>query len=192
MEPKKTVSVVMCTYNGERYIREQLDSIVAQTYPLKEIIIQDDGSTDHTVEICQEYAARYPFIHVFVNEHNKGLDANFESATMRSTGEFVAFSDQDDVWYPEKISKQVAAIGDHDICFSCYDRGPDQAHSVHVKQQYKLEALLFAGFAGHDVAARRLCSHARILGLGTTDAIHALRLEPCHLCAVGAWYYPFG
>lgn len=125
MEPKKTVSVVMCTYNGERYIREQLDSIVAQTYPLKEIIIQDDGSTDHTVEICQEYAARYPFIHVFVNEHNKGLDANFESATMRSTGEFVAFSDQDDVWYPEKISKQVAAIGDHDICFSCYDRtGP--------------------------------------------------------------------
>lgn len=154
MEPKKTVSVVMCTYNGERYIREQLDSIVAQTYPLKEIIIQDDGSTDHTVEICQEYAACYPFIHVFVNEHNKGLDANFESATMRSTGEFVAFSDQDDVWYPEKISKQVAAIGDHDICFSCYDRGPDQAHSVHVKQQYKLEALLFAGFAGHTMLLR--------------------------------------
>lgn len=154
MGPKKTVSVVMCTYNGERYIREQLDSIVAQTYPLEEVIIQDDGSSDDTVEICQDYARRYPFIHVFVNEHNKGLDENFESATMRSTGDFVAFSDQDDVWYPEKISRQVEAIGDHDICFSCYDRGLDRAHSVLVKQQYQLEALLFAGLAGHTMLLR--------------------------------------
>ena len=154
MEPKKSVSVVMCTYNGERYIREQLDSIVAQTYALKEVIIQDDGSSDHTVDICREYARRYPFIQVFVNEQNKGLEANFESATMRSVGDFVAFSDQDDIWYPEKIERQVASIGDRDICFSCYDRGPDRAHSVLVRQQYQLEALLFAGFAGHTMLLR--------------------------------------
>lgn len=144
----------MCTYNGERYIREQLDSILAQTYPLHELIIQDDGSTDNTVAICREYERKYPFIHVFVNEQNKGLDENFESATMRSTGDFVALSDQDDIWYKDKLSKQVAAIGDHDICFSCYDRGPDCDHTVFVCQQYQLEALLFAGFAGHTMLLR--------------------------------------
>ena len=149
-----TVSVVMATYNGEKFIREQLDSIVAQTYPLYELIIQDDGSVDGTVDICREYAQRYPFIHVFINVENKGLDANFESATMRSTGDFVAFSDQDDIWYPEKISRQVMAISDHDICFSCYDRGPDRTHSALIKQQYQMEALLFAGFAGHTMLLR--------------------------------------
>ncbi len=154
MNPNKTVSVVMCTFNGERYVREQLDSIVAQTYPIHELIIQDDGSTDRTVEICREYASRYPFVKVVVNDHNLGLDANFETATMMSTGDFVAFSDQDDVWYPEKISRQVAAIGDNDICFSCYDRGADRSHATLVCQQYRLEALLFAGFAGHTMLLR--------------------------------------
>lgn len=154
MIPNKTVSVVMCTFNGERYVREQLDSIVAQTYPIHELIIEDDGSTDHTVEICREYASRFPFIQVVVNDHNLGLDVNFETATMRSTGDFVAFSDQDDVWYSEKISRQVAAIGDNDICFSCYDRGADSGHTTIVCQQYRLEALLFAGFAGHTMLLR--------------------------------------
>lgn len=154
MIPNKTVSVVMCTFNGERYVREQLDSIVAQTYPIHELIIEDDGSTDRTVEICREYASRYPFIKVVVNERNLGLDANFEAATMRSTGDFVALSDQDDVWYPEKISRQVAAIGGNDICFSCYDRGADRNHTTLISQQYRLEALLFAGFAGHTMLLR--------------------------------------
>lgn len=154
MNAKKTVSVVMCTFNGERYVREQLDSIIAQTYPIHELIIEDDGSTDHTVEICREYASRYPFIRVVVNERNLGLDANFEAATMRSTGHFVALSDQDDVWYPEKLSRQVAAIGHNDICFSCYDRGADADHTTLVSQQYRLEALLFAGFAGHTMLLR--------------------------------------
>ncbi len=154
MIPNKTVSVVMCTFNGERYLRQQLDSIVAQTYPIHELIIEDDGSTDQTVEICREYASRYPFIQVVVNDRNLGLDSNFEAATMRSTGDFVAFSDQDDVWYPEKISRQVDAIGDNDICFSSYDRGADSGHSTLVCQQYRLEALLFAGFAGHTMLLR--------------------------------------
>ncbi len=154
MIPNKTVSVVMCTFNGERYVGEQLDSIVAQTWPIHELIIEDDGSTDRTVEICREYASRYPFIQIVVNDRNLGLDANFEAATMRSTGDFVAFSDQDDVWYPERISRQMAAIGGNDICFSCYDRGVDRDHATLVSQQYRLEALLFAGFAGHTMLLR--------------------------------------
>ena len=68
MEEVKRVSVVMCTYNGERYLREQLDSIVQQTYPIYEMIVQDDCSTDETMVIVCDYARRYPFIKVFQNE----------------------------------------------------------------------------------------------------------------------------
>lgn len=57
-----TVAVVMCTYNGEKYLRQQLDSILAQTYPIQELIVQDDCSTDATLAILQEYEAKVPFM----------------------------------------------------------------------------------------------------------------------------------
>lgn len=64
----KRVSIVMCTYNGERHLREQLDSVLNQTYGLHEIIIQDDGSTDGTMAIVEEYAARNSIIKPCVNK----------------------------------------------------------------------------------------------------------------------------
>lgn len=145
----------MGTYNGAEYIREQLDSILSQTYPLKEIIIQDDGSTDDTVAICTAYAEKFPIIHFSRNASNLGFNQNFKSAAMKATGDFVAFSDQDDVWFPTKIEKQVAAIGNHDICFSTHLRGADREHTHLVNPQYSLEALLFCGFAGHTMLLRR-------------------------------------
>ena len=152
---KPTVSIILCTYNGARFIREQLDSIVAQTYPLLEVIIQDDGSTDDTVAICEQYAVRLPYIKVRRNEHNLGFNLNFKSAAMRAQGDFVAISDQDDVWMADKIETLVAHIGDHDICFSTHLRGrtPEDSHTV--SPQYSLGALLFGGFAGHTMLLRR-------------------------------------
>lgn len=155
MDGQKTVSIIMGTYNGEKFIREQLDSILAQTYPIKEIIIQDDGSTDGTIAICEEYAEKYPNIHFSCNEHNLGFNLNFKCAAMKATGDYVAISDQDDVWFPEKIAKQVAAIGDYDICFATHLRGSDMSHTHLVSPQYSLEALLFCGFAGHTMLFRR-------------------------------------
>ncbi len=114
----KTVSVVMCTYNGAEFIREQLDSIINQTYPIHELIVQDDCSTDETVAIIKEYMEKYSFIKLYINEHNLGFNQNFKSACMKATGDFVAISDQDDVWFPEKLEKQVETIGPYDICFS--------------------------------------------------------------------------
>ena len=116
MNDSKRVSVVMATYNGEPYLQEQLDSIVAQTYPVHELIIQDDGSSDRTVDIARSYELRYPFVHVFVNEQNLGFQENFRTAVMRATGDFVALSDQDDVWFPEKIAKQVEPFAIRNIC----------------------------------------------------------------------------
>lgn len=153
----KTVSVVMATYNGEKYLREQLDSIINQTYPIHEIIIQDDCSTDGTVAIIKEYIENYSFIKLYVNEHNLGFNQNFKTAVMRATGDFVALSDQDDVWFPEKIESQIKAIGNYDLCCS--------PHIVNDKEGNKLPAiwwdanierlLFFSCVCGHNMLCRR-------------------------------------
>lgn len=151
----KTVDVVMCTYNGEKFLREQLDSIVAQTYPIHRLIVQDDGSTDSTVEIVREYAARHPFIELYVNGRNLGFNLNFKTAVMRATADFVAIADQDDVWFADKIERQVSQIGDHNICFAAHLRGASLNAASKVEPQYSLKALLFGGFAGHTMLLRR-------------------------------------
>lgn len=107
----KTVSVVMCTYNGEKYLREQLDSIIAQTYPVLELIIQDDGSTDGTKSILNDYAARYPYVDVYYNDVSKGINGNFISCIRRAKGDYIAIADQDDIWEPDKLSVQIEQIG---------------------------------------------------------------------------------
>ena len=95
----------MCTYNGAKYLREQLDSILNQTYPIYELIIQDDCSTDDTIRILNEYARRYHIVKVYVNESQKGVTMNFISAIQRAEGDFIAISDQDDIWELQKIEK---------------------------------------------------------------------------------------
>ena len=117
---KKTVSIVMCTCNGESFIREQLDSIMAQTYPVNEIIIQDDASTDRTYDIVCEYARRYPQIHPRQNETRKGVNGNFFDALSQATGDYIAIADQDDIWEPGKIERQVQTIGDNRVSLFSY------------------------------------------------------------------------
>lgn len=113
---KEKVSVVMCTYNGERYVREQLDTVLSQTYPLYEVIVQDDGSTDHTTDIIREYASQYPIVKFFSNTHEHGVNGNFFSALRKATGDYIAICDQDDRWNRQKIELQMAEIGDNLLC----------------------------------------------------------------------------
>ena len=155
MDKDNKISVIICTYNGEKYIREQIDSILKQTYPAYELIIQDDGSKDSTPDICKSYAQSYPFIKFYQNSIRLGFNENFRTATLRATGDYIALSDQDDVWYPDKLERQIAAIGNHDICFSCHNRGTSPEHTVFVTPQYALEALLFNAFAGHTMLLER-------------------------------------
>ena len=155
----KTVSVVMCTYNGEVFLREQLDSIVTQTHPIHELIIQDDCSTDHTAEIVTEYAQRYPYIRFHRNTQNLGFNRNFQDALSKATGDFVAIADQDDIWYPEKIQKQAETIGGHDICISAYHTGSTyrtDGSMQTVTPCYELSYLLFYDSTpGHSMLIRR-------------------------------------
>ena len=116
MTDGRTISVVMCTYNGAKFVAEQIESIIGQTYPIYELIIQDDHSTDGSWEVQQGYQLYYPFINVYMNESGKGVNRNFFSAFYRATGDFIAISDQDDIWEPRKLEWQVEAIGDAWLC----------------------------------------------------------------------------
>lgn len=111
------VSVVMATYQGELFIGKQLESILTQTYTHLEIIIVDDGSTDRTYAILEEYAAKDPRIRLFKNEKNIGYIKNFEKGLLLATGDLIAPSDQDDIWLPEKIEVLINSIGSATIAY---------------------------------------------------------------------------
>ena len=96
------ISVVMATYNGEKYLKQQLDSILLQTISPKEIIIVDDGSTDNTVAILKTYA-QDDRVRLIINEKNIGYIRSFEKGMLSATYSFVALSDQDDIWFPQKL-----------------------------------------------------------------------------------------
>lgn len=97
-------SVAICTYNGENFIREQLDSILSQTISVDEIVICDDGSADATWSILQEYQQKYPSLfHIYQNETNLRSVKNFEKAISLCSHSWIFLSDQDDVWLENKV-----------------------------------------------------------------------------------------
>ena len=97
------ISIAMATYNGEKYLEEQLDSIYAQSYENIEVVVTDDCSTDKTVEILEAYHISHG-LKYFVNEKTLGFVKNFEKAMALCTGKYIALSDQDDVWETNKIN----------------------------------------------------------------------------------------
>ena len=99
------IDILLATYNGERFIRKQIESILTQTYCDWKLIIQDDGSSDGTIKILQSYQDQYPDkIKIFLNKNNSGsCISNFLSLAQRSDSEYVMFCDQDDVWIDNKI-----------------------------------------------------------------------------------------
>lgn len=111
------VSVALCTYNGAKFLNEQLDSILSQSYRNLEIVIVDDGSKDNTWQILEEYAISDDRIRLHRNKHNLGYTANFARAIELCSGDFIALSDQDDIWEPAKIAELRAAIQDNILVY---------------------------------------------------------------------------
>lgn len=104
-----TTSVALCTYNGEKFLRKQLDSILHQTVSVDEIVVCDDRSTDSTQNILEEYRIQYPHLFkVHINETNLRSVKNFEKAISLCENEIIFLSDQDDLWVREKVEEYVS------------------------------------------------------------------------------------
>lgn len=101
----------MCTYNGSRFLPEQLESIAAQTRLPDELVVCDDGSSDSTLEILNEFTRSVDFpVRIFRNPTNLGSTKNFEQAIGLCTGDLIALCDQDDIWLPEKLAAQAETM----------------------------------------------------------------------------------
>ena len=111
MIENKKIDILMATYNGEKYLVEQLDSIINQTYHNWNLLIRDDNSTDKTLEIIQNYHKKDKRIKILKdNKGNLGIVRNFEELLKNSESEFIMFSDQDDIWVENKLDMYLKMI----------------------------------------------------------------------------------
>lgn len=163
------VSVALSTYNGARYLPEQLDSLLAQENVDFEVVAVDDGSTDATPAILADYAARDPRMHWTPNPCNLGATRSFERAIARCRGDFIAPCDQDDTWLPAKLRTLLEAIGDADLAYgdSLYVHADGRSCGQRVSQGTRMLegrdplAFLFANsVSGHACLVRRDCAMA--------------------------------
>lgn len=111
---QETVDVLLATYNGEKYIREQIESILNQTYRNIRLIISDDCSKDNTPEILREYEKKDNRIELYIQEKNLGVVKNIEFLLSKVKNNYYMLSDQDDVWLSEKIEKSLETLTNKD------------------------------------------------------------------------------
>lgn len=110
------ISVCMATYNGEKYIKEQIESILSQIGSHDELIISDDMSSDETVDVIKSIDDRR--IKLYYHQENHGFVKNFENALSKAKGDVIFLSDQDDIWLPNKVKKTLTALVDCDFVVS--------------------------------------------------------------------------
>jgi glycosyltransferase involved in cell wall biosynthesis len=159
------VSIALCTYNGAAFLAQQLETILNQTYPnITEVVCVDDCSSDETFSILNQFALRDGRIHVFQNSSNLGYIRNFEKALTLTKEPFIALSDQDDLWYPTKIARSVAAIGTNLLVYSDSEYINEQGKKTGKKlsdfrrlgvEMNVLNLALFNVVAGHTIMIRR-------------------------------------
>ncbi len=113
---RPTLSIALATFNGAKYLPEQLKSLVQQRNPVGELVVTDDGSSDATVPLLREFAATAPFpVHIFENSQRLGYRVNFMNAAAACTGDLIAFCDQDDIWHPDNTTLVTRAFGDPEV-----------------------------------------------------------------------------
>jgi glycosyltransferase involved in cell wall biosynthesis len=127
------ISIAMATYNGQLFLEEQLESIIAQTYHKIELVITDDCSADNTVSILKKYQKQYPFIRILINGKNLGVTKTFENSVKNCKGDYIALSDQDDIWELNKIETLYKNIGTADAIYANSLLVNEKAHSMGTK-----------------------------------------------------------
>ncbi len=138
------ISVALCTYNGAKFLREQLESIKTQTVLPDELVVGDDFSNDSTVSIIERFAESAPFpVRLKINENNLGSTVNFEQTILRCGGEIIFLCDQDDVWLPNKIETIIAEFEKEPEIGMIFTNAEivDENLSSHRKQFWKFNLL---------------------------------------------------
>lgn len=108
------ISVCLITYNGSSFLQGQIDSILAQSVPVHEIIVTDDASSDNTLAILNNYTLKFPeLFKINTNSSNMGAIRNIEKAIQLATGTILFLSDQDDIWMPNKVETTIAYLNEH-------------------------------------------------------------------------------
>jgi glycosyltransferase involved in cell wall biosynthesis len=158
------ISIAMCTYNGAKYLQQQVDSLLSQTVQHFEVIVVDDISTDGTWELLQDIARKDQRFHIERNEKNLGPTKNFQRAMQQCRGEYIAPCDQDDIWEPQKLEKLLDVIGDHDMayCNSAYidstgrPMGSSIAHELPMHRGKRpFDYIFFNTVSGHALLMRK-------------------------------------
>jgi len=111
------VSIIMPSYNTGRFIEETIESVLAQSYPVWELIIVDDCSTDNTDDVVNQFLADER-IRYIKNDTNSGAAVSRNRALREAKGKWIAFLDSDDLWEPDKLQKQISFMRDNDYHFS--------------------------------------------------------------------------
>jgi glycosyltransferase involved in cell wall biosynthesis len=125
------LSLALATYNGQAFLRDQLDSFLSQTRRPDELVVSDDRSADHTLEILSEFRAKAPFpVRVMQNEHRLGIKQNFERVIAHCDGDVIFLSDQDDVWAPEKLARHEAVYRAHPEVGLVFSNGDVVDHAL--------------------------------------------------------------
>ncbi len=140
---KKKVDILLATYNGEKYLKEQIDSILSQDYSEFNLIISDDCSTDSTRDILKEYEEKDERVKIIFNEKNLGSTKNFEFLLSQVESEYYMFSDQDDVWNKDKVSLSVKTIEEKnaDIVYTDLEIVDEKLNSVNKSFNRKMKLI---------------------------------------------------
>lgn len=127
------VSVIMPTYNCGRFIAQSIQSVIMQTVTDWELLVVDDGSTDNTYEVLKPFLEKYPNIVYIRLEGNQGPAAARTEAIRQAKGTYIAFLDSDDVWFADKLKKQIAFMEENGAVFSCtaYAQMDEEGNSLH-------------------------------------------------------------
>jgi glycosyltransferase involved in cell wall biosynthesis len=115
------ISVAMAVYNGEKYLREQIDSILCQLNDCDELVVSYDRSQDSSLDVINVYANNDSRVKVFENSYKPGVVKNFQNAVEHTTGDIIFYSDQDDVWLKDKIEKVVKEFEDSSVAVVFHD-----------------------------------------------------------------------
>lgn len=163
-----TISVAMCTFNGERFLREQLDSIASQRRLPDELVVCDDGSSDSTTDILAEFARSAPFsTRILRHSATLGSTRNFERAISLCTGDFIALCDQDDIWESNKLERLLEVFSDASIGGVFSDAVLINTHAQSSRKRlWQLHRFQFGepGDFCRDAAIRLLLKHDVVTG----------------------------